>query len=159
MALASEETKRVEMITQAMERVANHTALMNEVDKGKIALLRGAASADRARVEGTSITAEEARTILDKERGQGTGKKLDGRFELIKIVLEHEAGYIIKIKNVDTKTEFDAEVNISELPQDDIHKIFTAAEKKNHIQALVNAWIVGDKITRAVIVRANDITE
>ena len=76
----------------------------------------------------------------------------------MEIIIEHEGGYVIKLKGLNDGREFNVEANYSDLPKEDIHTIFEAGESKASIQATINAWFVGDRITRAAVVRANKLT-
>jgi hypothetical protein len=46
-------------------------------------------------------------------------------------------------------------INRGELPEEDVRALFDALERKSAVDALINAWKTGDKISHAVIVRAN----
>lgn len=105
-------------------------------------------------MRGVDLNKRQARAILSGEEKAKEGKRLDGEYRVVDINTETDSGYIVKLQNVDTDEEITAHANYDELTNEDIHTIFDVAERKTVLRALVNAFFVGERITRASIVRA-----
>jgi hypothetical protein len=126
-------------------------------DEGRVPLLRGALPYDHSEILGVPITREQAKTIVAKEKEQGQAKRLDGRFEVVEIDIENPEGFMAILRDVKTQQEISVALNRGELPDEDLHILFAALEQKSVVDALVNAWMVGEKISYAAVVRANKI--
>jgi len=158
-ALSAQETERMRLITEAMEQFGITMQLKAEADEGKRALLRPSLQEGRSRVLGVDLTRRQAKTILSAERAASVGKRLDGVYEVVDINTENEEGFSVRLRNVETGDEFTAEATYAEMTAEDIHVIFEAAEAKSIFDGAINAFYVGDKISKAFIVRADMVTE
>jgi len=155
--LSEEETKRLTLLREALRQHEVLEPVRSAAEESKMALTKGAAKAPRARVVGAEMTVEEAKAIVAQERRTGEGRRLDGQFEVIEIGTENPDGYIGRLRNMRTLEEFDVEINYDDLTEQDIDVLFKSARDKISISALVNAWFLGGKPTRAVVMRANEI--
>ncbi len=153
--LSAEETRRAEIMAAALTQHPQLAPLQDVSEEAKRGLVSAARSYPHSRVIGADLTSKEAGVILSREREKGIGRRIDGLFEIARINPEYEDGYFFRLKRADTGDEIEAEANYSELPQEDIHLLFDVAENKGGINALVNAWFIGDRIVRARIVRVN----
>jgi hypothetical protein len=152
--LSEEETKRMELITKIVESSAALKNVSRLANESKQALARAVTDTDSARMLRIPITGEQARTILSKPRDTGIGRKLDGRYEVVEINKDNPDGFTAILRNVLTGEEFSASVNSSELTLDDLRALFDALRNKSAIDAQVNAFFLGDKITSAAVMRA-----
>jgi len=137
-----------------MEKFGVNPAIKDEADDALKALTRPAAQEDHSRVRGVDLTKHQAQAVLSSGQKEREGRRLDGNYRVIDINTDIEMGYAIKLQDVDTEQEFTAYATYEELTREDIHTIFEVAEKKSVVHALVNAFFVGDRISRAFIVRA-----
>jgi hypothetical protein len=80
---------------------------------------------------------------------------MDGIYEVIQIDIENPDGYMGRVRNSNTNEEFPIQINRSELTDEDIDALFKALRDKTKVNALINAWFLGDKIAYASIVRAD----
>jgi hypothetical protein len=154
-AMSQQETKRVELIVQALTKEPGLRPIEELANESREPLVRGAMTAPRARVIGTAITKEQARAVVAKEREKGKGRRLDGVFEVVEIDVENEDGYMGTLRNVETREEYRVSINRGEVTEEDIETLFRALHDKSAVDALVNAWFVGGKVSHATIVRAN----
>jgi hypothetical protein len=149
---SEEETRRLEIVSKIVARIPNGDDIRDESDKAKQALTRAGASQPKSRVLGVDLTGEEAQQLVGQERRQGEGRRVDGRFKVVEIDSDTEEGWIVRLESAETA--FDAEVSKQELTEDDIDAIFFSIREKAEIDMLVNAWFVGERVKRAVVVRA-----
>jgi hypothetical protein len=143
----------MELLKDAL-KTENMEHLLEESENGKRELLKGAASVPRARVQGVEISGETAKILLSKPRERGIGQRLDGEYEILEINMQTEQGYTAKIRNVTTNQIFEAHVNYDDLTKEDILTLFTSAREKRTIKLNVNIWMVGDRIARSSVMRA-----
>lgn len=152
--LSQEETKRAEIMATALSRRPDMQPVSDIADDGRAALVRGVTRTTRGRVMGTEITGEEARQLISKPKEERTGTKIDGYYEVIKLETENPDGFYGKLRNIETGAEFDIEMDYNFLTDEDISVIFSAAKQKSKIFVVANAWLVGGRISRAMIMRA-----
>ena len=155
--LSEQETKRLALLTDVLQKEPLAAALLEESDNAKRALLRPATKEPYSEILGTPVTQAQAKTILSKPKEVGIGVRLDGIYIVIDINTESEAGYRIRIQNTETAQEFWAAAEWAEIPKEDIDAIFQVAEAKVPFEGSVNAYMVGERIISAAIVRANKI--
>jgi hypothetical protein len=157
--LAKEETERVKLLSEAMERVAMLKTIANYSETSKEALLRPVRKKRIARVLGELVTGDQARAILVKERAKGVGRRLDGRFKVIDINNEAPDGFDAKLESIETGEEIGVSIHFGELPDEDIMVLFDALYRKTAIFALVNAILKDGKVESAVMVRAEHLRD
>lgn len=158
-ALSEQETRRVEMMAQALGSAPELAPVKEESESSKTALVRPITQRDSGAVLGTPISQEQAKVIVSKEKQRGEGRRIDGEYRVNDINTTTPLGYVAEIENIDTGEKITVEVNRDDLPAEDIHLIFQVAEDKSSLIARVNAWVVGGKIVRANIVRADPVEE
>jgi len=157
--LSKQETERMRLVTEAFKRFGLPTDIIDEAEDGLRGLTKPATNNDRTHVRGVPLTKRQALTILSGKAKEKEGRRLDGEYRVLDINTESDEGYIVRLQAVDTTEEFNAFANYAELSQEDIHVIFEVAEEKSVMHGLVNAFFVGDKISRAYIVRANKLQD
>lgn len=155
--LSEQETQRISLIARALEANPGLKPLSNLSEESKDTLVRSVTQVPRARVLGATLTGDEAKVIVSRARERGRGKRLDGQYEVVEIDVENPDGYMGRLRSVATKEEFTVNINRSELTEEDIQVLFVSLQEKRPIDALVNAYFIGDKIVHATIVRANDV--
>jgi hypothetical protein len=152
--LSEEETARIRLVTQALSANPNLKPMAVIADDGHAALLKGAATADRAVVLGTEVTKEEAQTVTAPREQVAEGRRIDGTFEVAEIDVDNPEGFMGTLRDPKTQQEFRVSINLGELPAEDRRALFDALESKAAVDALVNGWFVGGKLDSASIVRA-----
>lgn len=153
--LTEEETNRMQLLIAALGQLPRFKPVANAAEQGREPLLRGSLGFERTRVMGNEITNEEARVIVSRDKAEGQGRRLDGRFEVVDINIENPEGWMGIIRDVKSGQEITISINRGELPASDIQTLFEALQNKTDVDAMVNAWFVGDKIQHATIVRAD----
>jgi len=155
--LSEQETERMDLLKSILASNPPWKPLKSLSDEGRIPLLRGTLAYDRAEVLGVPVTRDQARAIVQKDREKAQGKRLDGRFEVVEIDVDNPEGFSGVLRDMKTHLEVRVSINLGELPSEDLHTLFLALEKKGSVDALVNAWMIGEKVTYASIVRANPV--
>lgn len=155
--LSEEESARMKMLIEALERNPGVKPVAAIADEGRIPLVRSITTHARGSVLGTEISGEQASVILSKEKEEGESRRLDGRFDVVEIDVDNPEGWMGTLKDAKTQKEIRVSLNRMELTGEDLQALFEALKAKSSVDALVNAWLVGDKITYAAVVRANPI--
>ncbi|WP_420731010.1 hypothetical protein [Hwanghaeella sp. 1Z406] len=155
--LSEQETRRAEILANALREHPNLAPMQDYSDDARRSLISAARAYPRSRVLGADLTAEEARIILSSDREQGVGRRIDGRFEVARINTEVDDGHLFRLKATDSSVEIDAQATRIDLPQEDIHLLFQAAESKENVSVLINAWVVGERIVKATVVRVEKV--
>lgn len=153
--LSEQETERMKLLKDAMDKFGIDPSMTDEAEEGLKALTRPATQENVTRIRGVELNNRQANVILSTDNKNKEGKRLDGDYRVVDINTETEDGFFVRLQDVETNQEIPAYANYSELTQEDIHTIFAVAEEKSALYALVNAFFVGEKITKAYIVRAD----
>jgi Na+-transporting methylmalonyl-CoA/oxaloacetate decarboxylase gamma subunit len=152
---SEQETRRLAIFATALQHHPQMKVVSEMADQGREQLVRAVAAAERGQVLGTPLTQGEARTILAKQRDIGRGRRMDGHYEVVEIDIDNPDGYMGTLRNVRTNQQISVAINRAELADSDIETLFAALRQKTSIDAMVNAWMVGDKIASAHILRAD----
>ncbi len=152
---SDQETERLRIFAAVLQRHPGMKAVSELADQGREQLVRAIAATEGGCVLGTPLTQDQARTILAKQRDNGRGRRMDGHYEVIEIDIDNPDGYMGTIRNVSTNQEISVAINRAQLADSDIETMFAALRQKTTIDAMVNAWMVGDKIASAHILRAD----
>lgn len=155
--LSEEETKRAQILADALTKKSDLEGLRLASIEVKKDLVSAARSFDRSRVLGADLTSEEARVILSKDREKSVGRRIDGEYDVARIVTEQDAPFGFRLKNLKTGEEFDARADEGEIPSEDIHSLFQAAEHRTSVFVSVNGRYVGDRLASANIVRVTPL--
>lgn len=153
--LSEQETERMKLMASVLDRNPNLKPIASLADDARVPLLRGTLTYDRAEVLGVPITRDQAQSIVSKERDKGQSKRLDGRFVVVEIDIENDDGYMGTLRDTKTGQEIKVSINRGDLPETDTQTLFNALRQKSEVDAMVNAWMVGDKIHSAFVVRAD----
>lgn len=153
--LSEEETERMKIMASVLDRNPPLKPVAALADDAKIPLLRGTLPYDRSEILGVPITRDQAQSIVSKERDKGQSKRLDGRFEVVEIDIENEDGYMGTLRDAKTGQEIRVSINRGDLPEADTQTMFNALRQKSTVAAMINAWVIGDKIHSAFVVRAD----
>jgi hypothetical protein len=153
--LSEQETRRLGIVAEALQQHPEMKPVAELASQGREQLVRGVVSVDRSQVLGVSITGDEAKVIVSKPRDPSYGKRMDGNYEVVEIDTENPDGYMGRLRNVVTNQEIPVAINRAEIAEGDIQTLFDALRQKSTVDALVNAWFLGDKITSAAVVRAD----
>jgi hypothetical protein len=154
-ALSEEETKRQQLLTEVLNRSIAALEIKQQADHSKEALARAAAPRQKARILGVPLTGKEAADLIASEQPRAEGKRLDGTFKVHGITENGEDGFVAEIESVATGETMRAEMNRLELTQEDIDNMFSALRNGMPLPLLVNVRFIGEKVTRAFVMRAN----
>lgn len=152
---SEEETKRHQLLIDVLSRSLTAHEIKEQADDSKEALARAAVPRQKARVLGVPLTGKEAADLIASDQPRAEGKRLDGTFHVYGITENGEDGFTADIENVETRAAMRAEMNRLELTQEDMDNMFASLRNGIPIPLLVNVRSVGDKITRAFVMRAN----
>jgi hypothetical protein len=156
-ALSEQETERMRILADVRRAKPELRPIETTAAQGREALTRAGAAEEKSRVLGTELTQGQAKAVLSHDRRRGAGRRLDGVYNVVEIGTENPEGYIGRLRSRLEKREFDVEINFDDLTEDDINTLFAAVREKRSASLHVNAWSVGDKIERAVVMRAEGL--
>ena len=153
--LSEQETKRLALVAQALQQHPEMKPVAELAGQGREQLVRAVTSTGLAQVLGASLTGDQAKIIVAKPRETGYGRRMDGHYEVVEIDIENPDGYMGRLRNVVTNQEVSVAINRNDLAESDVEALFDALRQKTTVDAMINAWFQGDKITSAHIVRAD----
>ena len=153
--LSEQETKRMQILRDALEKNPGLKPMADIAAEGRPPLVRSVLAYDRGKVLGTEITRQQASVIASKEKQPGKGERMDGRFEVIELDVENPEGFMGTLRDAKTQKDIRVAINLGELPEMDVRTLFRALEEKSVVDALVNAWVVNGKVAYASVVRAD----
>ena len=153
--LSEQETKRMQMLVDALNLHPGLKPVSDITAEGRAPLVRGVLSQGRGKIFGTEISQSQASVIVSREKEKGVGQRFDGRFEVVEIDVENPEGFMGTLRDIKSQKEIRVAINRGELTEADVRVLFTALEEKSAVDALVNAWVVGGKISYAAVVRAD----
>lgn len=155
---SQEETRRLGIMQNAIGREPTLQAVNEDTQATANRLLKAARLGDTIAMRGVPMTAEEAHEIAQPERERAKEMEIQGDFRIIGNRTDKGAGFRVTVQRVSDGLQFAADV-LAELAWDDKQAIQTAEWSKSLVALTVEAEMLRDKITRAVISSAKPITK
>jgi hypothetical protein len=153
--MSEQETQRLKLVTTALSQHPDLKPIAELADQSKEPLMRSVIGRPRAKVLGADVTGDEAKALVSKPKEIGHGKRLDGVYEVVEIDRDNPDGFTSTLRKEGTQDEFSVSINLAELPEEDVQALFDALRGKRSVQARVNAYVVGEKVTAATVVRVD----
>jgi hypothetical protein len=159
--LSVEETKRMQLLADALTQRPDLKGVQPLADESKKSLARSVTTVNHAQLLGADIDQQQARAILAPSLDKKEGRQITGKYEVEAIDIDNPEGWKGKLRDPRNGGEFTATINRTELTQADIDVLFGALEDKTQIEARLNAWFSGDEEnpTRASITEARPKSE
>ena len=104
--LSEQETRRMEILAQAMNKNESAETLRRTANNATRALARPSVREDRTKIQGADITREQAETIFSQERHRAVGHRLDGLYRVVRIDTESDTGFVMRVEHIETGQVF-----------------------------------------------------
>lgn len=152
--MSQEETKRLEVFGNAMNRQPLLTAAQEDVQSTHNRFLKVAKPGDVLDVRGQSLRAEEAAVLMHSERERAQDIVIDGIFVVLGNRTDKSEGFRINVKRMSDQLTINADVPV-ELPYFQQQLIQEAEWKKTKVFLSINASFLRDSISQAIVVTAS----
>jgi hypothetical protein len=149
----SQETKRLEMLTRALEKATGSRALVEASDEAKAGVLRAATRVDETEVADVVLEPEAARKISRLTRTEPELRVIEGTFEVLRNDAEPRTPFRVKIRDTDTGEEFFARIRDALVAGDDRRIISEAEWTHRPFWARIEVKRNRGRITEATIVQ------
>lgn len=155
---SQEETRRLGIMRDAVVREPRLQIVNDDTQATANRLLKAARPGDTIAVRGVPMTAEEAHEIAQPERERAKELEIQGDFRIIGNRTDKGAGFRVTVQRASDGLQFAADV-LAELAWDDKQAIQKAEWSKSSVALTIEAEMLREKITRAVISSAKPITK
>lgn len=150
---SQEETRRLEIMARAMAQRPVLRNVEEDVQATANRFLKATRPGDRFETKGVPVTAEEAHEIAQPERERAKTLDIQGDFAIIGNRADKGDGFRITIKRQSDQMQFVADV-LGDLSPHDKQAIQDAEWSKSLVTLSVEAEMLRDKISRAVVISA-----
>ncbi|HRQ63903.1 MAG TPA: hypothetical protein PKZ76_03415 [Xanthomonadaceae bacterium] len=154
--LSKQETERLKVMKEAITRQPALEASKADAEATANKLLKASKPGDTMEISGVSVSAEEAREIVQPERERATELEIEGAFAVLGNRTDKGDGFRITIRRQRDGLTFNADVPL-ELPAPQQKVIQDAEWSKRLVRLIVDAEMLRDSITRAVVISASEV--
>ncbi|MCE5232470.1 MAG: hypothetical protein ABFC67_13555 [Mizugakiibacter sp.] len=154
--LSQEETRRLAIMRDAMVREPTLQTVNEDTQATTNRLLKVTRPGDTIAMRGVPMTAEEAHEIAQPEREQAKELEMQGDFRIIGNRTDKGAGFRITVQRASDGLQFAADV-LAELAWGDKQAIQRAEWSKSLVMLTIEAEMLRDRITRAVVISAKPV--
>lgn len=154
--LSKEETRRYEVLTQAMAGNRYLTEdKINTIHDSQAQMLQALKPEDEAHFLGDAVViGTDARQIAKKEKTDSPKDvRLDGRYRILGVITTLSEGFNLKLKNNETGDVFQAIAEQANLTEQGKSLLKDATYEKEEIELQVNAQIINQQIKNAKIMK------
>ncbi|MFX1677887.1 hypothetical protein PV762_01515 [Mitsuaria sp. CC2] len=151
---SAQETKRTELLTQAISELPSKLKAVEELSQdAKVELVKAVSEADTAKIGSVPMDGRTAMTLVQNARRTSDEVRLDGRYRLLKLDWSDASRFRVKVYNIVTGVELDAEVQDDTLTGN-YRKLLQDAEwSRSPVLLQINARQVGQEFRGAVILK------
>lgn len=151
-ALSQEETKRLEVMANAINKVASLRFVENNVDQARNSILKSVSDADRLSFNGVSIDSESARLAVTNKRDTAIDVQLNGTYHVTETNLKKTAEIKLGIRRVQDGKEFSASFLDYSLDGDQIKLLQEAEWGRTPVFLSINATELRGEISSAQVI-------
>jgi hypothetical protein len=151
-ALSEQETRRLEIVTQAMTRQPVLAQAREDFDDARDALLRSAADADTVNLDGVHLTGEQARRLPREPRATSEEVQLNGVYLITGVAWQPDDEAVLELRSTERTLELKASLNTRSLLQTDKDFIAAAEWNRTPLYLSINARMLRGEVTKATIV-------
>jgi len=155
-ALSTQETERLRIITDAMNKRPEVRSFGEDVDATRNRLLKATKPGDVMAVSDVTVSAEEAREIVQTERERARDVEIEGEFRILGNRTDKTDGFRISVRRVTDELTLVADVPI-QLDYAQQQVIGVAEWSKGKVRLIVEAEMLRENFTRAVVVHAESV--
>lgn len=151
-AMTVEETKRMEVFSQAISKVHELAHVREDLDLARTELVKGVADANQITLDGVTVTAEPIKKLAANVRAQSVERQLNGTYLIQGVDHSAEDEVKMRVSNVDNGREFTARFHDHSLDHAQIDLLKTAEWDRSRVYLSINATELRGEITSAIIV-------
>lgn len=151
-ALSGEETKRMELMAQAMSQQPRLTATQQDFDDVRHGIVKSVSDATSLSVQGVKLSNGEARTIALTPRTKSEEIQLNGHYMIDKIDWSKQNEARLSLFSTDETLEFTATLNTGNLTEEYKEKLKASEWDRKRLHLSINATRLRGEITTATIV-------
>ena len=149
--LSHEETRRLEIVTSAMEQVPYVGELRADADEFRNKVLKGAKSADNLHIAGQILNKEQVSRLVKSTRSRSIEARLDGNYKIIKVDSSDIDKFTVVLMD-NTGYHFPAILQNDTVNKErNMDKLQEAEWNRNYINLEVNGRKVRGEVTTATI--------
>lgn len=152
LALSKEETKRLEVVTQAMKQQPRLTLAKEEFDDARDGVLRSSADADSVELDGVVLTGQQATAMARQPRTKSEEAQLNGVYIITGVTWPSEVEVFLDLRSVDGNGEFKASLSTESLLQRDKDLIAKAEWDRTPLYLSINAKKLRGEVVSAAVV-------
>jgi hypothetical protein len=156
--MSQEESRRMEIFAAAINRQPLLVAAQEDVEATQNRFLKAARPGDVLAVKGQALTSSEAASLAQSEREHAKDIVIDGVFMLLGNRTDKSDGFRITVRRLSDLLTINADVPI-ELPFDQQKLIQDAEWQKKKIMLTMNASVLREAISQAVVISAVNAPE
>lgn len=151
-ALSQEETKRLAIVTQAMNDRPELKVIASDFDNTRHTMLKSVGDASNIYLSGVELDNQTATEIARTPRETSTGIQPNGSYTIMQVSQEQAGKTRLKVKSVDNNREFYAHIVDNSLDQNKIKLLQKAEWNRSVVYLSINATELRGQITTAAIV-------
>ena len=152
LALSSEETKRLEVVTQAMGRQTKLVPAKEDFDDARDDVLRSAADANSLKFEGIQFTPSQATSLAREPRTKSIEVQLNGTYLIVGVTWSSEEEVSLDLRSTEQTLEFKATLSTLSLLEKDKSLLASAEWGRIPIYLSINAKKLRDEVVKATVV-------
>lgn len=149
---SAEETKRTQILANAVKQNSQASQIVDEARIVQSELLKAASAGDSAEFGGVKLTNEMTEALNQGHRRESKQVRLDGEYRLIKLDWSTPSSVKVKIQNVKTFDELNADVQDESLTGEYKEAIKNAEWQRRNLWLEINAKKLGDSDFREVVI-------
>lgn len=153
-ALSEQETKRLEIVSQALAQRPVLDLARQDFDEVRQDILGGTADAKRLTVQGVPISGQDARAIARTPKSETRAVQLNGHYAIRKIDWDHEDVARLSLESTDNQRRFTATLKIDEIDARQRELLKEAEWNRSKVYMSINGTELRGEITTATIVGA-----
>lgn len=150
---SEQETKRAEILTQALSAQPRLQHAASEASAAQSALVKSIREADTAEISGVHINREEAVVLTRNGRNDVVQARLDGKYRLLKLDWSEPGVFRVKVQRVNDSLLVDADVQDDTLTGAYKEILQEAEWQRQPVFLSINAKKVGENYRDAIIVK------
>lgn len=154
-ALSEQETRRLEIVTQALAQKPVLENVREDFDEARQDILKGASDARTITVQGVAVSGQDARRIARTPRSETRSVQLNGHYRISKIDWDQEEVVRLWVEGADNGRRFISTLKLDEIDERQRELIKACEWERRRVYLSINATELRGDITTAVIVGAD----
>ncbi|MBF5006386.1 hypothetical protein [Diaphorobacter caeni] len=150
--LSEQETKRLQIVTQAMQAQPKLAFVKDDFDNARDAVLRNASDANTLSLDGVKMTSTQAVQMARQPRESSKEAQLNGVYYITGVSWPDDVTASLELRGLENSREFKATLNTESLLQKDKSLIASAEWGRTPLYLSINAKLLRDNVISATVV-------